>query len=238
MPIALRPAVHAGIRPEGPHGMPHRTQSNVRGHEAWTDGGGRLRILDLAIDGEILRAHQRLEQVVTSSWSARNSRTWQMPGRRHIRTGGNTTRSGLTAQWDMRRRRSSSLKATDKGSLDILTCECIVLFRVSLRDSYFKWTNKRGAAHQPRGFEDGAGLEDRRSLLKRRYDAHSETSNRSSTWKKRDCSPNPTTALHRSYCLPVGMRTFDAPRRRSCQVRSSGRKASHRAFPHRSLEGD
>jgi hypothetical protein len=43
------------------------TPSNARGHEAWTDGGSHLRILHLAIDAEILRAHQRLEQVVTSA---------------------------------------------------------------------------------------------------------------------------------------------------------------------------
>jgi hypothetical protein len=44
-----------------------RTLSNARGHEAWTDGGSRFRILDLAIDAEILRAHPRLEQVVTAA---------------------------------------------------------------------------------------------------------------------------------------------------------------------------
>jgi hypothetical protein len=47
--------------------MPHRTLPNARGHEVWTDGRSRLRILHLAIDGEILRAHPRLEQIVTAA---------------------------------------------------------------------------------------------------------------------------------------------------------------------------
>jgi hypothetical protein len=56
-----------------------------------------------------------------------------MPERRRIGTGGNITRSGLTAHWDMRHRRSSALPAIGKGSLGILTYDYVMLFKLSLR---------------------------------------------------------------------------------------------------------
>jgi hypothetical protein len=69
----------------------------------------------------------------------------QRPERRRLGTGGNTTRSALTPHRDMRRRRSSALHVTDKGSLNKITYDYVVLFKLFPKDSHFKWTKKRGA---------------------------------------------------------------------------------------------
>jgi hypothetical protein len=46
----------------------------------------------------------------------------------------------------MRRQRNSAPYVTDKGSLEPLTYDYVVLFKLFRKDSRFKWTKKRGAA--------------------------------------------------------------------------------------------
>jgi len=58
---------------------------------------------------------------------------WQMPERRRLGTGENITRSGLTAHWDMRRRKSSALPAIEARSINAVTVVYVVVFRCSLR---------------------------------------------------------------------------------------------------------
>ncbi len=119
---AARGRVDIGGRCSADHGPGHWTSRSADSHQERQRIGVHLRGVGELAAGVWGRSRSRWPReapgrmaisnrftvgCVTSSWSGWNSRMWRMLERRRRGTGGNITRSGLTARWDTRRRKSS-----------------------------------------------------------------------------------------------------------------------------------
>ena len=75
-----------------------------------------------------------------------------MPERRCPGTGENVTRSGLTADWEMRRRKSPALPVTTRRPISELTVVNVIVFRLTLETPISSGPKNGGAAHYLRLF--------------------------------------------------------------------------------------